>query len=83
LVASNLCSYLFSRHGKLDLVYTKVDMMVDNFTHLIWAISVCGDTGNKFTISPCHFFAVCEIPRPGEVAGIDGIANDNIKSVFG
>jgi hypothetical protein len=57
--------------------------MVDNFTHLIWAIGVCGNTSNEFAVSPCHFFAICEIARSREVAGIDGITNDNIKSVFG
>lgn len=78
LITSNLCSYLFSRHGKLNLVYTKLDMVVNNFTHFIWSVSVRGDTSNKFAVSPRHFFAICEIARPREVASVDGIADDNI-----
>jgi hypothetical protein len=78
-----ICSHLLSRHGQLDLVYTNFDMVIDHFTHLVWTVCVGGNTGHEITVPSGNLFAICEVARSWQVARIDSIANDNIKSVFG
>jgi hypothetical protein len=58
-------------------------MVVNDFTHLIWSICICCDTGNEFAISSCHLFAVGQIAGARYVTGIDGVSDDHIKSLFG
>jgi hypothetical protein len=53
-------------------------MVVDDLTHLLWAVSICSDARDEVAISSCHLFAVCQVSWSGYVAGVDGISDDNV-----
>lgn len=76
-------SYLLATHTQLDLVDTKVYMVVHNLSHLFRAVGVSGDTGNQVSISPGDFFAIGKVSWTWNIACIDGISDNNIQSILG
>jgi hypothetical protein len=57
-------------------------MALYNFPHLIGAIGKRCDTSYQFAITSCHLFPVGEIPGAGNIACIDSISDNDVKSVF-
>lgn len=73
---------LFARHGQLDLINTNANVVIDDLPHLLRSISVSRDSSNQLAIAARHLFAVGQVSRAGQVAGVDGIANHHVQSIL-
>lgn len=71
-------TYFFSRHGELDLVYSELNMVVNNLAHFYWSIGIGSDTSNELALSSSHFLAVGEVSGARDISSIDGITDDDI-----
>jgi hypothetical protein len=65
-INSDELTYFFSAHAEFDLINSNVDVMPDNFSHLIRTISVSSNASNKFSvlvISESAIFINCSDSR--------------------
>ena len=58
-------------------------MMINHAPHLVWSICKRRYAGHKFSVTTCHLFAVGIVARARDVAGVDGVANDDVEAFFG
>lgn len=74
--------YLLPAHTQLDLVNTEIDVVPNNFSHLIRAISISSNASDKITIPSGHLFSICEIAWARDVSCVDSVSDNDIKPLF-
>lgn len=75
-------AYLFSRHRQFDVVNSKLNVMLDDRSHLIRSVRECCYSCHQFALSPRHFLAIGQITGSRYIARIDGISDGNVKTFF-
>lgn len=72
----------FTTHAEFYLIDSKADVVPDDFAHLVWSIGVSCNSSYQIAIPPRHLLPIRKIPGTWNVAGIDCIPYDYIKSLF-
>lgn len=75
--------YLLAAHANFDLVNSDFESMSFHYlAHFLWSIGVSCDASHEVPITTSNLLGVGKIPWTGNIAGVDGIANDNIQPVL-
>jgi hypothetical protein len=58
------------------LVDSNISVVSNHLSHFVGSVGVTCYSSNEITVSSCYFFAIGQVSRAGDVAGIDGITNN-------
>lgn len=71
--------YLLAAHAEFNLVSSDFEgMSCHHLAHFLWSIGISCNASHQVPITTSNLLGVGKIPWTGNIAGVDGIANDDI-----
>ena len=74
---------LLAGHAQLHQVRTQVDVPPDGLAHLLGTVGEGGDALDQGAAGDRDFLTVRQVAGAGDLAGVDGVADDHIQSRLG